>query len=531
MSALPYLYFTCMKNAVLQLFRKPVVFLFGVFWLTLMILVVFSANSSAGTLTDQRFLYMQAGSFLILGFISFSSFAKGLNQGSTFFSMPDVNILFTSPIHPMKVLLYGTVRQMGVSAIASLFLLLQIPNLRNFLHLGTAGIFGVISGWFLLLFCNQVLSVSVYSLTAPFPRKRYIGKTIMYCTIGLLGLWYVIYILWNGGEVSSLFRFFGQTALDFLPVVGWTNAYVMHMAVGDYPYASLFLTLMIFLPALGILMMKRSHSEYYEDVLQTTENAFHMKLALKDGKASGRNLGSKVRTGQSGIVGKGKGASTFFYRHLTEHRRTGWMILEKSSFLIVGIAVVAGLIFRNLLLRGEISILSVEIIAACGLGYILYFFTITGKFTQELTKHYIYLVPAENTSKIVFANLSTVLKALYEGGIAFLAFTLICGLPLWYAPLAALLYTSLSQLYVSVSILTQRVTGTASKLFSGLIYMICAGVLMIPGAVLFVISMILLNQMSHNYTFVAFLISASYNVSISALVLLFGRNIFDRMES
>ena len=74
-------------------------------------------------------------------------------------------------------------------------------------------------------------------------------------------------------------------------------------------------------------------------------------------------------------------------------------------------------------------------------------------------------------------------------------------------------------------------SGTASKLFSGLIYMICAGVLMIPGAVLFVISMILLNQMSHSYTVVAFLISASYNVSISALVLIFGRNIFDRMES
>ena len=148
-----------------------------------------------------------------------------------------------------------------------------------------------------------------------------------------------------------------------------------------------------------------------------------------------------------------------------------------------------------------------------------------------MTKHYIYLVPAENTSKIVFANLSTVLKAFFEGGIAFLAFTLICGLPIWYAPLATLLYTSLSQLYVSVSILTQRVTGTASKLFSGLIYMICAGVLMIPGAVLFVLSMISLNQMSHNYIIVAFLISASYNVSISALVFLFGRNIFDRMES
>ena len=38
MSALPYLYFTCMKNAVLQLFKRPAVFLFGVFWLTLMIL-------------------------------------------------------------------------------------------------------------------------------------------------------------------------------------------------------------------------------------------------------------------------------------------------------------------------------------------------------------------------------------------------------------------------------------------------------------------------------------------------------------
>ena len=91
-----------------------------------MVLAVFSANPSAGSLTDQRIMYMQTGSFLLLAFVSFSSFSKGLNQGSTFFSMPDVNFLFPSPIHPMKVLLYGTIRQMGMSAIASLFLLLQI---------------------------------------------------------------------------------------------------------------------------------------------------------------------------------------------------------------------------------------------------------------------------------------------------------------------------------------------------------------------------------------------------------------------
>jgi hypothetical protein len=96
---------------------------------------------------------------------------------------------------------------------------------------------------------------------------------------------------------------------------------------------------------------------------------------------------------------------------------------------------------------------------------------------------------------LFFSNLSTVVKSLVEGLIAFGAITLLAGLPVWFVPAAAAAYATLSQLYISMSILTQRILGSNnSKLLNTMIYFLSGGIILGPGILLYVILQVVFNK-------------------------------------
>ena len=239
-----------------------------------------------------------------------------------------------------------------------------------------------------------------------------------------------------------------------------------------------------------------------------------------------------VKAGKSGIAGKGTGASTFFYRHLTEQRRTGFMILDKSSIVIIGISLIAGFVLRNLTASKEISVFAAGIGSFVGLSYMLFFLTMSGKFTQELSKPFIYLVPASNVAKLFFSNLSTVVKSLLEGLIGFGAITVLAGLPIWFAPAAAITYATLSQIYISMSILTQRILGSnTSKLLNTMMYFLSGSIVLGPGILLYAILMAVFYNVNPGLAVIAYFAAILYNMLASFLVMYLGRGILEESAS
>ena len=530
MSALSYLFLTTIKNGIKQILKKPALLILYAAIIAMMLLALLPGGRQLSVESDMMPV-LRAIAFALFGFVAYSSISKGLKQGSTFFAMPDVNFLFTSPIRPQAVLLYGVVRQMGISAMATIFMFFQVPNMRNMLHLDATGIFAVISGWFIIMVCSQVVSLCIYSLTAPYPMRRKIGNYVLYGIIGVVVLGLVGYLLSRGGDMQAVLDYFSLPVIDYVPLVGWINAYMMGLIAGDTLKAIVFLLLTLFFPVLGIVLVQRTNSDYYEDVLQATERTHLMKLAVKDGKNGARNMNQNVRAGKSGLVGKGQGASIFFYRHLTEQRRTGVFLVDKGSIVVIVGAVIGGIIFRNLSAEGEITPFVSSLIAFAALSYILYFLTVTGKFTQELTRPFIYMVPEPGILKLFYSNLTTVLKSLIEGIIAFTILTILAGLPWWYAPMAAFTYASLSQLYISMSILTQRILGGSnSKILSTILYLVSASILLIPGAAIFGILQAVFYFNAPPFLFVSYLAAIGYNVGISTLVLFLGKSILREVE-
>lgn len=530
MSALSYLFLTTIKNGFKQILKKPALLILYIAIIGMMLLALLPGGRQL-TIESDMTPVLRTIAFALFGFVAYTSTSKGLKQGSTFFAMPDVNFLFTSPIRPQAVLLYGVVRQMGISAMASIFMVFQVPNMRNMLHLNATGIFAVISGWFIIMVCSQVVSLCTYSLTAPYPRRRQIGNYVLYGIIGVVVLGLVGFLLSRGGDMKAVLDYFSLPIIDFVPLAGWINAYMMGLIEGDTLKAILFLLLAVFFPVLGIVLVQRTNSDYYEDVLQATERTHLLKLAVKDGKSGARHMNQNVRAGKSGIVGKGQGASIFFYRHLTEQRRTGIFLVDKGSIVVVVAAIIGGIIFRNLSADGEITSFVSSLISFAALSYILYFLTVSGKFTQELTRPFIYLVPAPGILKLFYSNLTTVIKSLIEGIVAFTILTVLAGLPWWYAPLAGLTYATLSQVYISMSILTQRILGGSnSKILSTMLYLVSASILLIPGAAIFGILQAVFYFNGQQFLFVSYIAAIGYNVGISILVLFLGRGILREVE-
>ena len=530
MSALVYLFLTSLKNTFLQLRKKPALIFVYSLVIAFMVFAMLPGGTSQNLSVDMTPI-LRALAFCLFGFISYSSISKGLNQGSTFFAMPDVNMLFTSPIRPQAVLLYGVVRQMGVSAMATLFLCFQIPNMRNFLHLNGLGIFAVTSGWFIILLCAQVFSLCTYSLTAPYPRRRRMGKYLLYGMIVIVVFGLAAYLLSRDGDIQAILDYFGLPVIDFVPLVGWINAYMMGLITGETEKALLFLLLALFFPALGVALVRRTNSDYYEDVLQATERTYTAKQAVKEGKIGTKSVSRNIRAGRSGIPGKTGGASIFFYRQMKEQRRTGMFLLDKGSLVVIAVAGIAGIVFKNLTEKGEISPFFSSLLSVCALSYILYFLTVSGKFTQELARPFIYLVPAPDVLKLFFSNLTTVLKSLTEGLAAFTILTLLAGLPWWFVPMASFVYASLSLLYISMSILTQRILlGIRSKIMSTTMYFVSAGILLLPGAVLFGVLQAAAYFDGQKMSLIPYFAAIFYNIAVSLLVVFFGKGILREID-
>lgn len=121
MSSIAFILRKSLKNNILELLRHPgklVAYLFVAACLLVSALsMVFSPQEELPEFLDLRIL--QGIYFALLMFIVMINLIKGVDSGSTFFSMGDVNMLFISPISPKKILVYGLMKQMGMTVLVA----------------------------------------------------------------------------------------------------------------------------------------------------------------------------------------------------------------------------------------------------------------------------------------------------------------------------------------------------------------------------------------------------------------------------
>ncbi|HWS30160.1 MAG TPA: putative ABC exporter domain-containing protein [Clostridia bacterium] len=521
MSAVSYVLLKSIKNGVKQAFKKPAALIGYILLLALVILtIVPGQHLEAG---EPRNLDVFAAIILaIYFFILVLSAAQGLKQGSTLFRMADVNLLFTSPIRPQTILVYGIARQLGILLLASICMLMQYTNLRVNFGLGSGAVAGLMIGYVLIGIASQLLSASLYAFCASRPNARGIVTNIVRGLGVALGVGFVAFVMITGGSVGQgLKNFFGASWWNYIPLLGWTEAIAVYSAIGDWTTALLFAALSVLgCGALGLWLYKSS-SDYYEDVLLSAEHTHLTKEAAKEGRMiSTGTIGKRARKDFGPL--KGKGASAFFYRAWREQQKKGlWL------FTLTTIGALAGPCFV-LIMRasagGELDSIGLW----PGLyfsAYMLVFLSIKDGLASELRHYPLFLAPVSSWRKLVAVSLPQMIKFAMDACVFALVSVIALKTSVSEAFFAALAYASMGAVFAACIVLVERLLSSSKN--AVLVMMVYLGILIVvllPG---FIAGTVL----SETAYVLGYLVCAAWNLIASALILFFCRNLLHSMET
>ena len=181
MTGLRYLFFTTLKNSIVQLVKNPGKLIAAILFILLFVFVIFSGNlgSEAGQeFRNPQELFAIVFALYLIFFVLGAY--KGLTSGASFYSMADVNLLFSAPISSNKILFYGLIRQMGLSLLVGVFILFQYSWLHITYHVSIGGLLAIFLGYCVVLCCSQLTAMAIYSFSnGNTVRKRWIRGILL----------------------------------------------------------------------------------------------------------------------------------------------------------------------------------------------------------------------------------------------------------------------------------------------------------------------------------------------------------------
>ncbi|NLJ89401.1 MAG: hypothetical protein GX323_00760 [Clostridiales bacterium] len=525
MKALTYLLITSLKNRLLSLRKKPaLLILYIIIGAYVAFLFVISSKTNlemeaGNAYADIRILYIILSA--LAGLFVYTSIIGGLSKGSTLFNMADVGLLFVAPISPIKILIYGLIKHMGNTLVASIFIIFQIPNVKRGFDISYQEIVFLFLIYTLVLFYSQLVSMTTYILTNLSNKRKNIVKSMIVVLGLLIGLLVFFNYISAGRNLSSgLYQTVDSLVYKLIPVVGWSVMLFSSLVEGNLLWICISLLLFL-LGGLGmILIFTRGKDDYYEDVLVSTEYNYQIVQKAKEGKSTITiNKKAKVKDIRLGFQG-GNGPSVLFYRDLLERRRTSKIPYINGYTIAATLAAGAFVHF----IKERFVLYSV-------LGFLIYFqiFMVNlGQLAQELKKPYIYLMPGRSITKLVYASLGNIVKAALDGLIIFMVAGIVSGRSLVLCLFLALAYTSSVALFSSFTILMQRIFGARpNRLVQGIVGIIIFIVLFSPGIVLSILAGSFLPSSLEFLASLPFTLSC---IGVTVLVFLACGNLIDKAE-
>jgi hypothetical protein len=451
---------------------------------------------------------------------SYLSVRTGLKNGSTFYRLADVNLVFPSPVSQRNVLLYGFARQLGIGVLVLVWLGLQTINLQGLFAITGNGFIPFAAGAFLLTCYMPVVSMLIYGSVLRNPSRRVWLKRGLSGAVTSVAVLAIIAVVLTADPTRAFYIVFDHQIIPYIPVIGWIRTLMTAAYLGWSVYTWVSLSL----SAVGLLLlvwyMLRSDLDFYEDVLLVTEKKETAIRQKKKGQSPFHTHTGKVRKIKSFY--RGYGASALFYRQLLEYRKTGYFLFGKSTLLVAPIALVASYLLRNEPM-GIYYLLYISL-------YVLFFLSLAGKWDQELTKPYIFLIPARPLVKILYATAAVHVKHLIEGLILFFLAGWYFDVPLISRFLFAFCYVGFGGLYLYTGILFHRWIGRLSDtILMRVVVFILILTVASPAITLLIYSGIRFADSPYmQWLFLAGV--ALYSVIIAFLSMISGRRLFTNMD-
>lgn len=479
MNSLFYLLWRSSVNFLKETLHRPALLTLYIFIVVMLcgatLAGVFAPRETPQNLYDIRLI---GGMFFVLMLMSlFSSLKRAFGSGSSFFLMSDVNLLFISPVSPQKILLYGVIKFFRNAILYSVFILFQGMLFKTLFGVSFPLLLLITGIFILCLFLLELLVMLIYGATNSNPQRQIVAKIM----IALVFLPFVIasaFEIYHAGNLmTALPDIFDSPSYQALPVLGWGAAAIVGFIGGKLFSGWLFMALILIAIAGLLTLLLKLKTSYYEDVLAATESAFERKRALAEGNISAAQLPTrKIPISKTEIFGFG--AQALFGKHLLEtFRKSRFGFFDQSTFISSVLVIIHMFVSQP---DPENRIFSI-------MGFLCTLQLITvgigpGRF--ELNLHYIYLLPAPAFSKIVWSNLSVVMKSFLDMVLVFG----IAGVVLhenYLIIIGAILALTLFALFlISVNVLSLRWIGAdLSHAILSAIYVFGIGIILMPGVI------------------------------------------------
>jgi hypothetical protein len=533
MKALLYLIKKQFKNAILSLRYNPAKLiaysLIVGFTLFIIGLSFFNKRAPSSKIRDLAELGSIIGAISL--FIFWAGIYGGLEKGATFFKMPDVNFLFASPLSSKQILLYGMVKQMGQSLLISLFILYQIPNLISIYGISMQACLAIFIGYMMIIFIAQLCSMAVYMFSNGNQQRKKMVKIVLSGIVAVIGAFF-LYLVVQGASFGEAFNQ-ALALFDFVPFAGWIKGALYGILTNAWGQAAIYIVLTVIGVILLTVGILKSNADYYEDVLNATEHMEEAIQAAKKGKFyTGANRTAKDKKIKNYGLKKGKGASVLFYKQRLEDKRGGMGNYGINTMTVVQLFIALGISFF-LGKNTEMHSLTILLIDMGALVYIQILSSGSQSWAQEISYHYIYLIPQSGLKKMLYISMGGLLKAFKEGVIIFVPTVILLGENLILIFLCIVIRVSFEMLFIALNILSQRLFGIlGNKGMMLVLYLLAVFIVIIPG----VVGAVILGSSIGSGSALIYaygsglLLMAGWNLLVSFVIGIFSNQIFEKME-
>ncbi|MBU3215517.1 putative ABC exporter domain-containing protein [Clostridium estertheticum] len=519
MKPLFYILRKSIKNWILELKKKPVKLILYIVCLIVLCLAFFvnKDNSSEKSILDPR-LYSTIIGVVILIFTAPDIYSS-TNKGATFFRGADINLIFTSPTSPQKVLIYGFIKQIYASFIAVFFVLFQGYTLSHYSNIKSYGVLVIVFGLFIMLIFTSILKILVYSIASKSIKNKLMLRNIF----KILGMFIIIayfielYVTKSPGK--AIMSMLNSPAIPYIPVYGWTREIIMASMKGISTIFFIYTILIIALGAICCYIIYSMKLDYYEDVLASTELKETAISASRHGEQSYMQTGKKPRIRKVQYTKKGKFASAIFGRQILEYKKTGFGFINVGSVIYAVLAITAGLYS---------PVKDLAIILG-GMIYLQLIFNFANKWRKDLSNQYIYMLPDHTFKKVIYVTAVDNFKNIIDGAIVFVITGILFKSSVVFILLNIVAFASIGCLFIYGGILTRRILGGGDNIVStGFIRILILGIIIAPAIVLLAV----LYSFSTSFAGVAIAYASfiSYNLIFSGIILFLGKGIFENIE-
>ncbi|HEY9059605.1 MAG TPA: putative ABC exporter domain-containing protein [Pseudobacteroides sp.] len=513
MDALVYLLKHTYINMLKRLFKKPAAAILTVITILCMLgPTVLRLTTMSSTKRPELFEAIIGGGTLLYGFFLFSSIVA---QNAGMFYLADVNLVFTSPIHRKKVLIYAMIGSLMGSILMSLFIIIMLPMVGGggiYLFQYIAAGFSVILMMcmlFLLYFCFYLRGAKSGDGINPL---KIVSKVFMILVALSLSAT-VIYV--SGDFNKAIKMYFESYAYNLVPIFGWTKWAVVSALNGDILFWLAATGVSLLFSGIVIKAILNMEHEYYEQAMTDAYRIQEIRTKASSGNLDAQSFYTK-KVRKAEIEFK-DGAKAIWSRHVLEIKKSG--IGKNNTGIIIGIVYV---ILFSLVFKLDYTAI-VYMIILLNMSN-----SMNDAWNKEFKKHFIYLIPESSMSKAYYGTVTSLIKSIFAGIPSFVLLYILKRPPVIEIIVLYFVYTSFMPVFLYSAVFAQRIAGSRSNvLMVMMIRMLAVLLSAIPSSVVMAVIYIM--------TGTAFggllpLIMVAVNIATAILLLKVSSRIFEVAE-